>query len=219
MKKINMNPYVSSLFKSALLIVVVSNLAGCFGLGSKDEVDEQPHYYVIDVDRGAVANSFPDKRSLLIKPVRVTSHYRTKNIAFRIDENEYAYQPNQFLLSDPEAMFTDQLRRWLQKSGQFSSVTTDETIDTDMVLETALTGLFGDNREQYTPQAVLEMQFFLMDTTEQNAQPLFQTGLKVEVDIDKTTVPNVVNGWKQGLEELLATLESDLSGYFSKRSP
>jgi ABC-type uncharacterized transport system auxiliary subunit len=166
-----------------------------------------------------VANSFPDKRSLLIKPVRVTSHYRTKNIAFRIDENEYAYQPNQFLLSEPEAMFTEQLRRWLQKSGQFSSVTTDETIDTDMVLETALTGLFGDNREQYTPQAVLEMQFFLMDTTDQNAQPLFQTGLKVEVDIDKTTVPNVVNGWKQGLEELLATLESDLSGYFSKRSP
>jgi hypothetical protein len=45
---------------------------------------------------------------------------------------------------------------------------------------------------------------------------LFQTGLRVDVDIEQATPSNVVTGWKQGTEELLTTLEQDLSAYFSK---
>jgi ATP-dependent Clp protease ATP-binding subunit ClpA len=40
-----------------------------------------------------------------------------------------------------------------------------------------------------------------------------------KIDIKETSAPNVVKGWKQGLEELLATVEDDLSGYFLKHSP
>ncbi len=88
-----------------------------------------------------------------------------------------------------------------------------------MVLETSLTALYGDQREQFSPQAVLEMQFLLMSENTNSIVPLLQTGLRIEVDIDETTPTNVVKGWRQGLEELLATLEDDFSGYFSKRSP
>jgi hypothetical protein len=136
-----------------------------------------------------------------------------------VNENEYQPQANHMFLTEPQIMFTEQLKRWLQKSGQFSQVTTDETVPADMILESAVTALYGDKREQFSPQSVLEMQFFLVDGDENTSQALFQTGLKTEVDIEETTPSNVVKGWKQGLEQLLMTLEEDLSGYFTKRTP
>jgi len=200
------------------ILASVSLLTGCLGLGSKDEVDDAPHYYVIDVDRGAIATQFEKGRVLKLKPVRITSHFRGKNIVFRVGENEYQHQFNHQFFSEPEEMFTEQLKRWLQKSGLFSQIVTDDS-PADLVLEVAVTGLYGDKREQFSPQSTLEMQFFLLTDDDSNKQALYQTGLKIEIDIEETTAPNVVKGWKQGLEELLATIEDDLSGYFSKHSP
>lgn len=141
------------------LVVLVSFLTGCFGLGSKDD-DDTPHYYIIDVDRGAVAADFAKDRVLYIQPVKVTSHFRGKTIVFRVGENEFRSQAPHEFFSEPEEMFTEQLRRWLQKSGLFSKVVMSPDEHADLVLETAITALYGEQREQFSPQAVLEMQFF-----------------------------------------------------------
>jgi len=201
------------------LALIVSFLTGCFGLGSNDEEDDTPHYYIIDVDRGAVAADFAKDRILYLKPVTVTSHFRGKTIVFRVGENEFRSQVPHEFFSEPEEMFTEQLRRWLQKSGLFSKVVTTQDEHADLVLETAVTALYGEQREQFSPQAALEMQFFLTSATGESQRVLFQTGLRIDVDVDAATPANVVKGWKQGLEELLATVEDDLSVYFSKRTP
>lgn len=201
------------------MLALTSLLTGCFGLGSKDDDSGTAHYYVIDVDRGAIAPQIVSHRVLRINPVSVTPHFRGKNVVFRIGDDEYQQQENHQFFSDPQEIFTEQLKRWLQKSGLFSQVVTSENIPVDMVLDVAVTALYGDNREQFSPQAIMEMQFFLMSGLERSSTPLFQTGLRVEVDIEETSSPKVVKGWKQGLEELLATMEDDLSGYFSKHNP
>jgi len=201
------------------ILASVSLLTGCLGLGSKDKDDDEPHYYVIDVDRGAIASQFEKDRVVRINPVRLTSHFRDGNIVFRIGENEYQQQNNHHFFSKPEEMLTDQVRRWLQKSGLFSQVIVSDDHAADLVLDVAVTKLYGDKREQFSPQAVLEMQFFLMTDDESNKQALYQTGLRIAIDIEETTPPNVVKGWKEGLEQLLATVEDDLSGYFSKHNP
>ena len=198
---------------------MLSLLTGCFGWGSKKSDDNEAHYYVIDVDRGSVASYFAKDQVLRLKPVRITSHFRNKAIVFKVGEDEYQAQTNHQFFSDPQEMFTEQLKRWLQKSGLFSQVIIDENAPADMVLETAVTALYGDQREQFSPQAVLEMQFFLTASGNNTNQTLFQTGLRIDINIDETTPPNVVKGWKQGLEELLATVEDDFRDYFSKRSP
>lgn len=202
------------------VLLVVSLLSGCFGFGSKEtDNDQTPHYFVIDVDRGAVAAEFAKDRVLLLKPVRVTSHFRGKTLVYRVGENEYRLQPPNQFLSDPSEMFTEQLRRWLQKSGLFSQVVVRDDVPADMILDTAVTALYGEQRDQFSPQAVLEMQFFLMENDEGNSKPLFQTGLRVDVDIEQSSAADVVKGWKQGLEELFSTVEEDFSGYFTKRNP
>lgn len=208
--------FVQLLFLASL----ISLLTGCFGLGSKDDDDDDtPHYYIIDVDRGAVAAEFAKDRVLYIKPVKMTSHFRGKNIVFRVGENEFRPTENHEFFSAPEEMFTEQLKRWLQKSGLFSNVVTTLDTPADLVLETAITAFYGEKRQQFSPQSVLEMQFFLTSSEDGGEQVLFQTGLRIDVDVASATPPNVVKGWKDGLEELLATVEDDFSGYFSKRTP
>ena len=208
--------FVQLLFLASL----ISLLTGCFGLGSKDDDDDDtPHYYIIDVDRGAVAAEFAKDRVLYIKPVKMTSHFRGKNIVFRVGENEFRPTENHEFFSAPEEMFTEQLKRWLQKSGLFSNVVTTLDTPADLVLETAITAFYGEKRQQFSPQSVLEMQFFLTSSEDEGEQVLFQTGLRIDVDVASATPPNVVKGWKDGLEELLATVEDDFSGYFSKRTP
>jgi len=195
-------------------------LSGCFGFGSKEAVNEDtPRYYMIDVARGSVAAEFAKDRVLRLMPVRVTSLYRGKTLVFRVGDNEYRPQPPHQFFADPSEMFTEQLRRWLQKTGLFSQVVITDDVPADMVLDTAVTALYGEQRDQFSPQAVLEMQFFLMSNDNNNTKPLFQTGLRVDVDIEKSTPENVVKGWKQGLEELLWTVEDDFSGYFTKLKP
>lgn len=211
---------VTRFVKLLFLASLISLLTGCFGLGSKDDDDDDtPHYYIIDVDRGAVAAEFAKDRVLYIKPVKMTSHFRGKNIVFRVGENEFRPTENHEFFSAPEEMFTEQLKRWLQKSGLFSNVVTTLDTPADLVLETAITAFYGEKRQQFSPQSVLEMQFFLTSSEDGGEQVLFQTGLRIDVDVASATPPNVVKGWKDGLEELLATVEDDFSGYFSKRTP
>lgn len=205
---------LNSVFKLFILLSLTILLSACFSWGGGEDDDDTPRYYVVDVDRGVVAQEFAEDRVLLLKPVRVVPHFRGKTIVFRVNESEYRSQPPHELFTEPEEMFTAQLKRWLQKSGMFSQVVTDDSVEADLVLESAVTGLYGEKRPEYSPQAVLEMQFFM--TSADDNKNLFQTGLRVDVDIEETTPGNVVTGWKQGLGELLATLEQDLSAYFAK---
>ncbi len=111
---------ISKITRCIGLITLLTLLTGCLGLGSKED-DDKPHYYVIDVDRGAVASHFVKNRVLYIKPVKLTSHFRGQTIVFRMGDDEYQAQvPHQFF-SDPQEIFTEQLKRWLQKNRSFQS--------------------------------------------------------------------------------------------------
>lgn len=194
-------------------------LAGCFsfGGGEAEDYDSQPRLYIVEADRGNVAPQFAKNRVLLVKPIRVAPYFRQPTIMFRVADNQFEPQPPHELLTNPQSMFTAQIERWLSKSGLFSKVVTDESQPHDLVLETGLTKLFGDARPAYPPLAVVEMQFFLSPAgVDAESKMLFQTGFRVDADIDETRPSEVVTGWKNGLEEILATLELDLSDYFDR---
>jgi hypothetical protein len=210
--------HVCRTFRIGIVFSLAVILSACSGFGGKDREPEdlEPRFYIVDVDRGQVAASFAQNRVVRIKPVRVTPNFRESTLMFRVGENQYQPQPPHQLLTLPQTMFTSQLQRWLAKSGIFSKVITDDSEPADFVLEAAVTRLYGDAREAYSPTAVLEMQFFLSPANEDRSQMLFQTGFRVDADIQETRPSLVVTGWQNGLEEILATLEQDLSDFFSK---
>lgn len=195
-------------------------LTACFSFGGdkeKQTVDsQQPRFYVLDVDRGSVSEQQAVERMLYLTDISVSPQFAGNQLMMRIGDNEYASQTGHEFIVDPQTMLTSQLERWLQKTGLFSRVIRQANDAADMVMDVTLTALYGEQRSQYSPEAVIEMQFFLSSNTESARRLLFQTGFRVEVDIDESTPGKTVTGLQFGLEEILVALEQDLSDYFAR---
>ena len=211
------------IIKRGLLFFLTVSLSACSSLmEAKPEaktLKELQSFYVIDVDRGLKESTLPDGKVLYVAPVRVTSQFRHKSIVYKVGDNAFQPQPDHQFFDSPKEMFTTQLQRWLLKTGIFSNVITDNKHSADLVLETAVTSLYGVKIEGQRPQSVIEMQFFITDRHLVEDAVIFQTGLSIDIDIVETTPPNVVKGWQTGFTKLLSTLEDDLSGYFHNTTP
>lgn len=195
-------------------------LTACFSFGGdreKQTVDsQQPRFYVLDVDRGSVSHQQAVERIVYLTDISVSPQFAGSTLIMRVGDTEYAAQTGHEFIVDPQTMLTSQLERWLQKTGLFSRVIRQTNDAADMVMDVTLTALYGEQRSQYSPEAVIEMQFFLSSNTESARRLLFQTGFRVEVDIEESTPGKTVTGLQHGLEEILVALEQDLSDYFSR---
>ena len=211
------------IIKRGLLIFLTVSLSACSTfMDTKPEgssLKELQSFYVIDVDRGLKESTSTDAKVLYVAPVRVTSQFRHKSLVYKVENNAFQPQPDHQFFDSPEEMFRTQLQRWLEKTGIFSSVITDNEHSADLILETAVTSLYGVKISGHRPQSIIEMQFFLTDPRLVRDDVIFQTGLSIDIDIAEITPPNVVKGWQIGFKKLLSTLEDDLSGYFHDYTP
>ena len=211
------------IIKRGLLFFLTVSLSACsFLMDAKPEgntLKELQSFYVIDVDRGLKESTSYDGKVLFVAPVRVTSQFRHKSLVYKVGDNAFQPQTDHQFFDSPEEMFTTQLQRWLIKTGIFSTVITDNKHSADLILETAVTSLYGVKMEGHRPQSVIEMQFFITDRHLVEDDVIFQTGLSIDIDIAETTPPDVVKGWQTGFKKLLSTLEDDLSRYFHNNTP
>ena len=175
-----------------------------------------PAFYILEVDRGDVMPTMTGAPSLKLLPLIVTSKVKGRNIIFRTDERNYEAQSGHQFITPSEQMLSQQLQHWLAGSGLFSLVTTDEDLSTDLVLETAVTAFYGEARPNFSPAAVLEMQFFLRDTSAEQDDVGFESGLRVTSEVLALSPPEVVKGWRQALMKTLIALEVNLSDYFQQ---
>ena len=198
-----------------LIGLMAIELIGCVSW-RVDNTPATPHYYVLEVERGEVAgNNAENLPTLALRPLRVTSKFRGKTILFRVGEQDYQSQADHLFIDDPQQILTQQLQNWLEQSGLFSQVVTDERIPTDFILETAVTALYGEARPNFSPAAVLEMQFFLTSPLAED-KVLFESGLRVSSDVLGLSPAAVVIGWRQALLKTLIALEVNLSDYFQQ---
>ena len=173
-------------------------------------------FYVIDIDRGIREHTPPSAPVLYIPQVATIAQFRSKNLVFRVAENQYERQPHLFF-DTPQVMLRDQINRWFVKSGLFSAITLNSDTPHDYVLEVALTGLYADNSIA-TAKAVSELQFFLIDAAAKQGNVVFQTGLHIDIPLTELTPTTAVAGWKRGLEKIMQTVENDLADHFSVMS-
>lgn len=190
-------------------------LAGCFSFGLGDKDDAEPQYYLLNTDRGRSVTPQAEAPSVTVATAEVVSRYRDINLVYRVGEDSYETEAGHEFIDRPAQMFTAELTRWLEKSGLFSTVKTAESgenADTDYVLQTAVSAFFGERRHEYSPLAVLEMQFFLSKPGAED--PAFETGYLIEADIPEASPQQTVKGWNMALAETLGRLELDMGDFF-----
>ena len=83
--------------------------------------------------------------------------------------------------------------------------------DFDYVLEGNVLALYGDYRRQDSPQAVLEIQFTLIDEHHTRDSVIFQKKYRALTDLTAQNAAQLVTGLNTCLADILTQLESDLA--------
>ncbi|MBF0552720.1 MAG: membrane integrity-associated transporter subunit PqiC [Deltaproteobacteria bacterium] len=197
----------TSLTFSVIMVVFIC-LTGCVKL-EKSYPDK--HFYALDITRPRSDAGPQVGPVLLVRTITVSPRYDAKDFVYR--QAELTYQSdfyNEFFLS-PGMMVTEVVRNWMTASGMFQNVVdTPGYVTPNYVLEGAVNSIYGDYRNSQAPHAVLEMQFFLVQSLEGKTPIVFQKQYRQSVALTTETPQALARGWNDGLTRILTELEQDM---------
>ncbi len=209
--------------KKTLLIVIIgvfglfSVLTGCVNL-EKSYIEK--HYFILEASRDENISSPDTDAVLTVRRFRVSPKYEGKGLVYRLKELSYESDfYNEFFIS-PASMFTEEISKRLAGAGLFKHVVDPSSLlDSTYILEGAVTALYGDYRVSTAPQAVLEMQFFLLQETAASPKIIFQSQYHKKEPLNDNTPDALVKSWNTALNQILTEFETDLKEYISKTDP
>jgi len=192
-----------------LILVFVSVCSACGVTFSRKEARKK--YYSLEVERPGLTGAKVSEESLKVGRVRFSPRYEGKALVYRTGRFDYVSDFYNEWFVQPRAMFTDQLRRWMTSSGLFAHVVEGgSSLETSLLLEGSVTAMYGDYRQAGATEAVLEMQFFLIDESGREPRVLFKRDVSKRVAIASQTSDVLVGGWNEALSEIFSELESAL---------
>src|SRR5699024_1703191 len=199
------------------LLVIV--LGGCAFFGGKGGV--KGNYYTLETQRVLEQPSLKAQgRVLEIAPFHISPRYQNQGLVYQEADSQYQIAQNQAFILPPQILITEQVSRYLRRSGLFGAVVEGESqLQATDLLEGAITALYGDFRDSGTPRAVMEIQFFLINPQADPPKILFKTGFRTEAKLPKATPQALVAGWNADLEGILQHFEHDLRRFFKEPLP
>ncbi|BAW80232.1 ABC transporter [Candidatus Nitrosoglobus terrae] len=202
-----------------LVCLFALTFAGCSLFGSQKEVVE--NHYTLEVKR-VLDQPSPKARErvLEVSQFRISPRYQSQTLVYQKGDSWYHTEKNQAFMLPPQVLVTDQVTRYLGNSGLFGAIVEGESrLKVTHLLEGAITALYGDFTDPKGLQAVMEIQFFLLDPLATNPPKIvFQTGFRIEAEIPSSTPQALIQGWNKGLETILQNFENDLRRLFKESS-
>ncbi len=192
-----------------LAALLAAASAGCLGL---ERSYPQKRYFLIDATRGGDPLPAQGERPLLlIRRLDVSPGWVDPNLVYRrLDGSWESDFYNRFFVP-PAAMLTGEVREWLRSSGLFAHVVEPGSqAEPDLILEGSITALYGDFAAPSLPQAVMEMQFLLVDPAD-GYRVRFEGDYRSSFPAEAAEPEALVEAWDQALADLLARLEGDLA--------
>ncbi len=191
---------------SILLLLSVLSV-GCMKL-ERPQLDRK--YYVI----GASRDSQPRERgseTLVVRRVQVSPRYQDRELVYRTGETTYEADYYNSFFIPPAEMITDDLRRWLGESGMFENVIAPQSLASGgLILEGMINSLYGDFSSS-EPEAVVEMQFFLVDNRDAETPSLYSRGFSERVKLGSRSSDALVKAMNKAVAVIFKKLEEDLS--------
>lgn len=196
-------------------ILVSVALTGCLSL---EKNYPEKRYFALSTSRPGSRLTVPFDGVLAIRPVRISPGYagsefvyRTGDVTFESDfYNEFFIPPNR--------QITEEVRRWFEASGLFRTVVGSASpIESTYALDGAVQAIYGEYRPGAPPRAALEAQFFLLSTTGEEADIIFQQSFSRKVDLPDDTPAALARGWNRALGEILTELEGKIQERLAAR--
>jgi len=171
----------------------------------------EKRYYILDVSHESGGPNSALARSLRIRKLQVSPRFEGKGLVYRRGNLTYESDfYNEFFIP-PGSLLTEELRQWLARSGLFEYVTDAAgQVEPTYILEGTVSSLYGDYRDGAAPQAVLEIEFFLVHDLPAREEILLRKGYRVEIPLKGRSPESLVEGWNNALQQILTALENDL---------
>ncbi len=190
-----------------LFILIPFFCLSCFGGLTKEYPSKR--YYLITVDTsqfGKLNKKFPYVK---INKFKISNLYESKNFIYKNSQVNYESDfYNEFLVF-PVSNISEIFSQWADQVelGLISPNTFDN--EKLYILSGNVTSLYGDFTNVQKPYAVLGIDVYILRASDNGI--VYRGKFEQKVQISKTDPESLVNGWNEGLTNILVILESDLS--------
>jgi ABC-type uncharacterized transport system auxiliary subunit len=190
-------------------------LAGCMGALSKSPPEKQRYFLTVERPEGTGQKG----RGLLrVHRVRVSPVFERKGFVYRTGESTFEHDFYNEFFSAPTVMLRRVTTEWLGASNVFAGViSAREPGDPDWVLEARASRLYADIRESDSPVAVLHMEFAVINARSPKLAVVFEKQYRTNIPTARASPEAFVEGWTEGLTQILTGLEADLRKSFGRR--
>lgn len=159
------------------------------------------------------ATGTADRAGILrIGNVRVATGFSGEQLVYRMSDVRYVSDFYERFVGEPGPMLGEQLAGWLERTGPFETVTrTASASVSPYVLEALVTELYGDFRPERPPEAVMTIQFTVLDTRAIRPRVALEQGIGQRVEIPEASAEALVRGYNQVLGGILSDLATSLA--------
>ena len=195
-------------FSCVVLAAFAVTLVGC----ARDSYDKQCYLLGAARERGPVETRIDG--ALEVRRLSVDAAFAGKCFVYRVDEHEYEPDYYHQFLVPPGIMLTNKTRQWLADCGLFERVLPADTrLEPTYTLEGSVAALYGDFTDESTPQAVLEIRYFLLNSDSAAETVVFAEAYRAVTPIPERTAAAFVAALDNCLTEILTKLEADLENH------
>jgi cholesterol transport system auxiliary component len=197
-----------------LMVIFIGNMALNFllaGCVTVDRIYPEKQFFVLNTSRNEKPSSSESDAILKIQRFHVASRFEGNGFVYRRGDLRYESDfYNEFLIS-PGMMITEEVNKWLTQSGLFQQVISSSSlIEPTFYLEGVVSVLYGDYRSHHSPEAVLEVQFFLVRNVSGRPIVVFSKTYFQKTALKEKSPAALAEGWSRSLEYILSQLEANL---------
>ena len=197
-------------FRSMLALACcgVSLAAGCAGMSRPYPAKQR---FALMVEREHAGSAPLVDRALRVREFKVAPPYHEQAFVYRKGDSEFETDYYSEFIASPATLLTSQTIAWLSGAHLFGKVLPGTSAaDNEYLLEGMVTALYGDYRNPSAPEAVMELQVFVLAEQATQTKVVFDRTYHHQASIRGAEPSDLVNGWKEALRAVLTELEGDL---------
>jgi cholesterol transport system auxiliary component len=195
-----------------LLVYSAWLLSGLLLSGCGQSAIAKREYYILDTVREGKPAAVHSDATLRLRRFNVDEAFATRALVYRVDEFRYESDFYHQFLVLPGVMITEEARDWLASSGLFARVTTvGSRLESAYLLEGNVIDFYADFTQKATPEAVVEIRFFLLAGPETGESVALSETYRAATPIFTRTAEAIVQALSRSLADILTRLEADIA--------
>jgi len=198
--------YLYGLIVIGLAISVI--LFGCVNLRRDYPIRT---FYVLEAKPDKIHPPAEDGPVVQVQLFRASPGFSSSEFVYRTGESIFESDSYNAFFTLPSDQIRAITSQWIQDSGRARAVLDRSSrLRPTNIIEGNLVALYGDFRDGENPRAVMEIEYLVMDIKPIEPRIVFSKSYRESIAIPESTADALVNGWNEGLKNILSAFTENI---------